>query len=79
MALIDQGCGFSEARRSLSVTMTGGLILRFRLARRGRPGEGVLMTDQLNRDAAGALIVGFTGTTAPDELRRAVAAGIPGR
>ena len=34
------------------------------------------MSDQLDRDAAGALIVGFTGTTAPDELRRAVAAGL---
>src|SRR3954471_12175202 len=30
----------------------------------------------LDRDAAGALIVGFSGTTAPDELRRAVAAGL---
>ena len=34
------------------------------------------MSDQLDRDAAGALIVGFNGTTAPDELRRAVAAGL---
>ena len=34
------------------------------------------MSDQLDRDAAGALIVGFTGTTAPDELRRVVAAGL---
>ncbi|GAA1584218.1 glycoside hydrolase family 3 protein [Kribbella sancticallisti] len=34
------------------------------------------MSDQLDRDAAGALIVGFTGTTAPDELRRSVAAGL---
>ena len=34
------------------------------------------MSDQLDRDAAGALIVGFTGTTAPDDLRRAVAAGL---
>ena len=30
----------------------------------------------MDRDAAGALIVGFAGTTAPDELRRAVAAGL---
>jgi beta-N-acetylhexosaminidase len=36
------------------------------------------MSDQLDRDAAGALIVGFSGTTAPDELRRAVAAGLGG-
>lgn len=34
------------------------------------------MSDQLERDAAGALIVGFAGTTASDELRRAVAAGL---
>jgi len=34
------------------------------------------MSDHLDRDAAGALIVGFNGTTAPDELRRAVAAGL---
>ena len=34
------------------------------------------MSDQLDRDAAGALIVGFSGTTAPDELRRAVAEGL---
>lgn len=34
------------------------------------------MSDQLDRDAAGALIVGFTGTTAPDDLRRAVANGL---
>src|SRR4051812_30728826 len=34
------------------------------------------MSDQLDRDAAGALVVGFNGTTAPDELRRAVAAGL---
>jgi beta-N-acetylhexosaminidase len=34
------------------------------------------MSDQLERDAAGALVVGFTGTTAPDDLRRAVAAGL---
>ncbi|WP_020385790.1 beta-N-acetylhexosaminidase [Kribbella catacumbae] len=34
------------------------------------------MSDQLDRDAAGALIVGFNGTTAPEELRRAVAAGL---
>lgn len=34
------------------------------------------MSDQLDRDAAGALVVGFDGTTAPDELRRAVAAGL---
>jgi beta-N-acetylhexosaminidase len=34
------------------------------------------MSDQLDRDAAGALIVGFTGTTAPDDLRRAVASGL---
>ncbi|MFC9694962.1 glycoside hydrolase family 3 N-terminal domain-containing protein [Kribbella sp. NPDC056951] len=33
------------------------------------------MTD-LERDAAGALIVGFAGTTAPDHLRRAVADGL---
>ncbi|HET6299482.1 MAG TPA: beta-N-acetylhexosaminidase [Kribbella sp.] len=30
----------------------------------------------VDRDAAGALIVGFTGTTAPDDLRRAVADGL---
>lgn len=30
----------------------------------------------VDRDAAGALIVGFNGTTAPEELRRAVAAGL---
>jgi len=36
------------------------------------------MSDQLDRDAAGALVVGFSGTTAPDELRRAVAAGLGG-
>ncbi|MFI6833501.1 beta-N-acetylhexosaminidase [Kribbella sp. NPDC050241] len=36
------------------------------------------MSDQMDRDAAGALIVGFSGTTAPDELRRAVAAGLGG-
>ncbi|HEY0472970.1 MAG TPA: beta-N-acetylhexosaminidase [Kribbella sp.] len=30
----------------------------------------------VDRDAAGALIVGFNGTTAPDHLRRAVAAGL---
>ncbi len=30
----------------------------------------------LARDAAGALIVGFNGTTAPDELLRAVADGL---
>jgi beta-N-acetylhexosaminidase len=30
----------------------------------------------LKRDALGALAVGFAGTTAPDELRRAVAAGL---
>jgi beta-N-acetylhexosaminidase len=34
------------------------------------------MSDQLDRDAAGALVVGFTGTTAPDDLRRAVAGGL---
>lgn len=34
------------------------------------------MSDQLAHDAAGALIVGFTGTTAPEGLRRAVAAGL---
>ncbi|TDD17799.1 beta-N-acetylhexosaminidase [Kribbella turkmenica] len=34
------------------------------------------MSDHLDRDAAGALIVGFDGTTAPDDLRRAVAAGL---
>lgn len=34
------------------------------------------MSDQLERDAAGALIVGFTGTTAPDDLRRAIANGL---
>ncbi|MFI5731158.1 beta-N-acetylhexosaminidase [Kribbella sp. NPDC051587] len=34
------------------------------------------MTDHLERDAAGALIVGFAGTTAPDNLRRAVADGL---
>ncbi|MFC0622939.1 beta-N-acetylhexosaminidase [Kribbella deserti] len=34
------------------------------------------MSDHLDRDAAGALIVGFTGTTASAELRRAVAAGL---
>ncbi len=34
------------------------------------------MSDHLDRDAAGALIVGFDGTTASDELRRAVAAGL---
>ncbi|MEU4197711.1 beta-N-acetylhexosaminidase [Kribbella sp. NPDC026611] len=33
-------------------------------------------TQSLDRDAAGALIVGFSGTTAPDELRRAVADGL---
>ncbi|MGW6277737.1 beta-N-acetylhexosaminidase [Kribbella sp. NPDC055071] len=30
----------------------------------------------LHSEAAGALIVGFTGTTAPDDLRRAVAGGL---
>jgi beta-N-acetylhexosaminidase len=34
------------------------------------------MSDHLERDAAGALIVGFDGTVATDELRRAVAAGL---
>jgi len=34
------------------------------------------MSDQLDREAAGALIVGFTGTTASDDLRRSVAAGL---
>ncbi|MEV6412256.1 beta-N-acetylhexosaminidase [Kribbella sp. NPDC051718] len=34
------------------------------------------MSDQLDRDAAGALVVGFNGTTAPDDLRRSVAAGL---
>jgi beta-N-acetylhexosaminidase len=34
------------------------------------------MSDDLDRDAAGALIAGFDGTTAPDDLRRAVAAGL---
>lgn len=34
------------------------------------------MSDQLDRDAAGALVVGFQGTTPSDELRRAVAAGL---
>ncbi|HWD83337.1 MAG TPA: glycoside hydrolase family 3 N-terminal domain-containing protein, partial [Kribbella sp.] len=34
------------------------------------------MSDQLDRDAAGSLVVGFTGTTAPDDLRRAVAGGL---
>jgi beta-N-acetylhexosaminidase len=34
------------------------------------------MSDQLDRDAAGSLVVGFSGTTAPDELRRAVAGGL---
>jgi beta-N-acetylhexosaminidase len=34
------------------------------------------MSDQLDRDAAGALVVGFSGTTATDELRRAVAGGL---
>ncbi|TCO35495.1 beta-N-acetylhexosaminidase [Kribbella steppae] len=34
------------------------------------------MSDHLDREAAGALIVGFDGTTAPDDLRRAVAAGL---
>ncbi|TWD83127.1 beta-N-acetylhexosaminidase [Kribbella amoyensis] len=34
------------------------------------------MSDQLERDAAGALIVGFHGATPSDELRRAVAAGL---
>ncbi|GAA1583648.1 glycoside hydrolase family 3 protein [Kribbella hippodromi] len=34
------------------------------------------MSDQLERDAAGSLVVGFTGTTAPDDLRRAVAGGL---
>lgn len=32
--------------------------------------------ESVDRDAAGALIVGFNGTTAPDDLRRAVAAGL---
>ena len=36
------------------------------------------MSHQPDRDAAAALIVGFSGTTAPDELRRAVAAGLGG-
>ncbi|HEU4947801.1 MAG TPA: beta-N-acetylhexosaminidase [Kribbella sp.] len=36
------------------------------------------MGDPLDRDATGTLIVGFTGTTAPDDLRRAVAAGLAG-
>ncbi|MFF0271414.1 beta-N-acetylhexosaminidase [Kribbella sp. NPDC004536] len=34
------------------------------------------MSAQLDRDAAGSLVVGFTGTTAPDDLRRAVAGGL---
>ncbi|TCC33675.1 beta-N-acetylhexosaminidase [Kribbella sindirgiensis] len=34
------------------------------------------MSDQLDRDAAGSLVVGFAGTSAPDELRRAVAGGL---
>ncbi|MEU8224821.1 beta-N-acetylhexosaminidase [Kribbella sp. NPDC048915] len=34
------------------------------------------MSDQLERDAAGALVVGFSGTSAPDGLRRAVADGL---
>ncbi|WP_328998479.1 beta-N-acetylhexosaminidase [Kribbella sp. NBC_00709] len=34
------------------------------------------MSDQLDRDAAGSLVVGFSGTTATDELRRAVADGL---
>ncbi|MBB6568274.1 beta-N-acetylhexosaminidase [Kribbella sandramycini] len=34
------------------------------------------MTDHLARDAAGALIVGLPGTTASDDLRRAVAGGL---
>jgi beta-N-acetylhexosaminidase len=34
------------------------------------------LSTELHRDAAGALIVGFTGTTAQDDLRRAVAAGL---
>src|SRR5690349_7623156 len=34
------------------------------------------MSDQLDRDAAGSLVVGFSGTTATDELRRAVAGGL---
>jgi beta-glucosidase-like glycosyl hydrolase len=36
------------------------------------------MSDELDRDAAGALIVGLPGTTATDELRRAVAGGLGG-
>lgn len=34
------------------------------------------MSDHLERDAAGALVVGFEGTTASDDLRRAVAGGL---
>jgi beta-N-acetylhexosaminidase len=34
------------------------------------------MSDELARDAAGSLVVGFTGTSAPDGLRRAVAGGL---
>jgi len=37
-----------------------------------------MTTDELRRAAAGALIVGFAGTTAPDALRRAVADGLGG-
>jgi beta-N-acetylhexosaminidase len=37
-----------------------------------------MTTDELRRAAAGALIVGFAGTTAPDALRRAVAQGLGG-
>lgn len=34
------------------------------------------MSAELERDAAGSLVVGFTGTSAPDDLRRAVAGGL---
>ncbi|NUR98849.1 MAG: glycoside hydrolase family 3 protein, partial [Kribbellaceae bacterium] len=34
------------------------------------------MSDQLDRDAAGSLVVGCTGTTASDDLLRAVAGGL---
>lgn len=44
---------FSETGYSLSVTMAGGLILRFGWRAGAGSREGVPMRDQLDRDAAG--------------------------
>jgi hypothetical protein len=75
IALVGPWVCFSQDRHSLSVMTAGGSSRCFGW-RAGQAGRGVPMSDQLDRDAAGALVVGFTGTTAPDELRRAVAAGL---